>query len=132
LAGGLAGDRPWHATVGEAQLFGQRVTCNVLPDVLELLGAELDQIELSLAEVERAVVASQISASRAQSELAQLEAQLDKLQCKGVDAVNIDGSEAARAERRKLTQKAEVVQARLGGIFVGLKVASAAQGNIQR
>jgi len=127
----------WMRTVEQAQLFGQRMTCILAPEEAatggepvdvqgpgefdELL-ALLEQLEGSVAEVERALELSRVTVSRAHSELAQLEAQLDRLQCRGIDNAPAS-TDAARQQRKELTRRTEVLSARLSGLFVGLGAA---------
>lgn len=132
----------WMRTVEQAQLFGRRITCIIAPEEaatdgeladagdlreLDQFLTQLEQIEGDVAEVERALDASRITVSRAHSELAQLEARLDRLQCKGIDAAPAS-SDAARQQRRELTRRSELLSTRLHGLFVGLG-ASKRQGD---
>lgn len=133
LAGGGADNRAWGMTIEQANLFGKRVTCTIsakLGSPIVDLGAQMDELELAVTRVERALSSSQISVSHAYSDLAQLEARLDRLQCKGIDSTDnyslARDAEAAKQIRRDLTRRADLLHARLGGIFVGLDAAKRA------
>jgi len=127
----------WMRTVEQAQLFGKRITCIVAPEEAATCGEmpdagnlsefgqlleQMEHLEGKVSDVERALDASRITVSRAHSELAQLEAQLDRLQCKGIDAASAP-NDAARQQRRELTRRSELLSARLNGLFVGLGAA---------
>eukprot|EP00401_Gymnodinium_catenatum_P039964 CAMPEP_0117515620 /NCGR_PEP_ID=MMETSP0784-20121206/30674_1 /TAXON_ID=39447 /ORGANISM="" /LENGTH=428 /DNA_ID=CAMNT_0005311443 /DNA_START=1 /DNA_END=1288 /DNA_ORIENTATION=+ len=121
IAGGGAGSYSWIANVDEANVFGRRMTCTVLPDSL---CTQMDSLEDAVTDIERALGASKITVASAHGTLAQLEAKLDRLQCKGIDSADpVATSEEARLQRRQLTRRAELLQARLSGIFVGLNAA---------
>lgn len=140
LADGVAltSDDNWARTVGDAQLFGRRMTCTIAEESAQKKGAEASaelrrfedliaefrQIEAAVATVERDLKNSTCSASAAHSSLAQLEARLERLQCKGIDSV-VASSEAAKAQRRDLTWRVELLSAHLNGIFVGLNASKA-------
>lgn len=123
LAGGKAGDAPWGLSVEKAGLFGKRITC-VIEEPQEDFAAELELIEQAVSRVEqdmRSVLRSKPPAAF-QAELAQLESQLERLQNDGIDSAQ-GGGEEARRQRRDLTRKTEILQAKLGGMFSGLKAA---------
>jgi hypothetical protein len=114
----------WSKTVEDARVFGRRVTASVASSPLEPLAAEMQRLEVAVTKVEQALGSSAASASDAYDQLAQLEAQLDRLQCKGIDAIT-GGSDSTKRWRHELTRRGELLQARLSGLFVGLNVARA-------
>jgi len=134
LAGGRAGDAAWAKTVEEALIFGHRMTCTLSepkPGLWEELSAELEAIEAAVSQVEAALTATQVTAGQAHSQLAQLEAKLERLQCRGVDAADAaelgcGDREEGRARRKAITHRVELLSARLNGLFVGLGAAKAA------
>merc|ERR1712203_824170 len=93
-------------------------TPQVLPQVDEVFRA-LQELELRLGTfegqvtaIERAVSSRQISIGKARDDLAQVEAALDRLQCKGIDSVStLELAEAQRAtareRKRELTRRSE-------------------------
>jgi len=140
LAGGSAGEAAWSKTVEEVQLFGRRVTCILgepKPGLWEELSTELEAIEGGVAQVEVALTQSQLVAGQAYTKLAQLEARLQHLEGRGIDsadaaALGVGDREAGHLRRRELTRRAELVHARLEGLFVGLGAARVAQSAAER
>lgn len=115
--------RSWTKTVEQASLFGRRITTRIKRSLVEIWTAEMQEIEAAISNVEKGVAASKLTAGDAHSTLAQLEARLDGLQCKAIDSAGPAGNENERMQRRELTRRAELLNARLGGLFVGLGVA---------
>lgn len=123
--------RSWDGTVEQAQLFGRRITSTIaaadnsgLMQMLEDLEAQMGRLDAAVLDVERALGAKTTTAGQAHHELAQLEGQLDRFQCKGIDSI-AGKDESAKRRRRELTRRAELLQARLNGLFVGLGAARA-------
>lgn len=125
LAGLAAGEGGWARTVEEATLFGKRVTCQLfsgLASRVEIQG-QIAALEARIAEVERALRMGEVAPGAAHAELAQVEAALERVQCRGIDAAETGGLEEARQQRRELTRHVELLSTRLHGLFVGLDVA---------
>lgn len=70
-----------------------------------------DDIEASMEQLVASVRTGGVLLGRARDELAQLEASLDQLQCKGVDSVDTfglsSGRDLAKSFRKELTGRAE-------------------------
>mmetsp|Transcript_59019 Transcript_59019/g.191108 ORF Transcript_59019/g.191108 Transcript_59019/m.191108 type:complete len:364 (+) Transcript_59019:90-1181(+) len=148
IAGEGTPESCWARTVEHAQLFGRRITASIISpagagapppaapcaggeggqeadaevEAFEVLSAQLGTLGAAVAEVEKALGASGITVGHARSELAQLEAELERLQCRGIDVLPAS-SEAARQRRRELTRRVELLSTRMGGLFVGLGAA---------
>jgi len=79
-----------------------------------------------MALVEEAFASARISPGQARDYLAQLEAQLEQIQCKGIDAVPTVGiseelATATRVLRRDLTRQVEKLQSRLDATFDSIR-----------
>eukprot|EP00440_Ansanella_granifera_P045870 gb/GFBE01049687.1/.p1 GENE.gb/GFBE01049687.1/~~gb/GFBE01049687.1/.p1 ORF type:complete len:163 (+),score=36.78 gb/GFBE01049687.1/:1-489(+) len=90
------------------------------------LEAQLRAAEAELFTTERALRAAQVSPGQAKADLAQLEARLEKIQCKGIDSVSTadlpaEDEEAARSFRRRLTREVERLQNFLDATFDYIK-----------
>lgn len=120
IASSNATENNWGMTVEQAKLFGRRITCTLMAPKKDF-AAQMDAIEAAVAEVERALLNSNITVGRATAELARLESELERLQCKGIDSASGGDSDASKLQRRQLCHRSEVLQARLDGIFIGLK-----------
>jgi len=133
LAGGVAGDGAWAMTVEQAALFGKRVSCTMTDGHTSVKSDFLGQIaavEAAVLQVESALQSSCTSIGQARTELAQLEARLEHLQCKGIDSVPnsvlASDEQSAKQMRKEFTRRAELLHQRLGGLFVGLDAAQRA------
>lgn len=128
VAGGVAGDTGWALTMEQAGVFGHRITCTVADPKEDFL-AEFGCLEEALVALERGIASGSVVPGQARTDLAQLEAKLDRLQCKGIDSA-VGGGDEARRERRELTRRADLLHARISGIFSGLEACKAARGRI--
>jgi len=88
-------------------------------------GRSLDDIEASLEQLVSSLRTSGVSLRRARDELAQLEANLDRLQCKGVDSVDMSelgsGTDLAKSIRKELTGRTEKIHDRMDESFKAIK-----------
>lgn len=86
---------------------------------------QFDEIEASMHHIAGSVHLSDTSLGKARDELAQLEATLDKLQCKGVDSIDTfeldTGKDLAKSMRKELTNRAEKIHDRMDEIFKDIK-----------
>ncbi|CAK9019232.1 unnamed protein product [Durusdinium trenchii] len=88
--------------------------------------AQLEEATRQLQRTQLALVGAQVSPGQARADLAQLEARLDRLQCRGIDSVSTAGlssqdEDAARSLRKHLTREVEQLQSRLDDTFNQLK-----------
>jgi len=93
--------------------------------LLELQG-QIKELQSNVQKVEAELLAAEITPSQARDVLAQLEAQLDVIQCKGIDSVSTQGlgehrEHEARMLRKDLTRQAEALQDRFDNAFAVLK-----------
>lgn len=89
---------------------------------LEQLETQLRKLNGAASASEEALQNGQLSPAQVRDSLAQLEAELEKLQCKGIDSVSFDGlseedAEVARSWRRRLTRQVEQLQTRMDAAF---------------
>eukprot|EP00747_Dinoflagellata_sp_TGD_P198082 gnl/TRDRNA2_/TRDRNA2_70236_c0_seq1.p1 gnl/TRDRNA2_/TRDRNA2_70236_c0~~gnl/TRDRNA2_/TRDRNA2_70236_c0_seq1.p1 ORF type:complete len:209 (+),score=36.73 gnl/TRDRNA2_/TRDRNA2_70236_c0_seq1:24-650(+) len=93
---------------------------NTLRDLAQYL-EKFDDIEAGIEEMESSFIEGQILPSKANTDLAQLEAKLDKLQCNGVDSVETfqlgSGKDQAKALRKYLTKRAEQLHGKMDELF---------------
>jgi len=86
---------------------------------------EFNEIDRGTQEIQEALLRGETSAGQAKTDLALLEANLDKLQCKGVDSIETmdlhSGKERARALRKELTKRAEGMHERMDALFKEIK-----------
>jgi len=86
-----------------------------------------DDIEASIEQLTVSIQSTETPVGRARTELAQLEATLDKLQCKGVDSVETfelsSGKELAKSIRKELTDRADIIHDRIDEVFKAIKYA---------
>eukprot|EP00930_Biecheleria_cincta_P069392 TRINITY_DN57134_c0_g1_i1.p1 TRINITY_DN57134_c0_g1~~TRINITY_DN57134_c0_g1_i1.p1 ORF type:complete len:406 (-),score=82.89 TRINITY_DN57134_c0_g1_i1:44-1228(-) len=93
----------------------------------QLAGFEQQLMELdrSVGAVEAGLTSQQLLAGQARDHLAQIEAQLDKLQCNGVDSIDTfelqSGKAEARSLRKQLTRRSEMLHERIEVIFRFIK-----------
>ncbi|CAE7570889.1 unnamed protein product, partial [Symbiodinium sp. CCMP2456] len=90
--------------------------------------AQLQSARAELRSTEDALQTLQVSPGQAWNDLAQLEARLDQLQCKGIDFVSTEGlstedEESARTKRRQLTKAVANLQDQVEAVFDRLKSA---------
>eukprot|EP00747_Dinoflagellata_sp_TGD_P209872 gnl/TRDRNA2_/TRDRNA2_83246_c0_seq1.p1 gnl/TRDRNA2_/TRDRNA2_83246_c0~~gnl/TRDRNA2_/TRDRNA2_83246_c0_seq1.p1 ORF type:complete len:314 (-),score=59.34 gnl/TRDRNA2_/TRDRNA2_83246_c0_seq1:127-930(-) len=92
---------------------------------LEQYAQEFDGIEAGMGQIEQLFREKQVLPGKANSELAQLEAKLDRLQCNGVDSIEtfelVSGKEQARALRKELTKRAEQLHDKMDALFKEIK-----------
>lgn len=93
---------------------------------LRNLEAQLQQLEIGVGETQEALRYGRAPLGQARDQLAQLEASLDRLQCKGVDCVSIAELSAAeqdfaRVHRRALTRRIEALHEEIDAIFKCLR-----------
>jgi tetratricopeptide (TPR) repeat protein len=106
--------------------------------VLERLQVKCDEISNLVNAVERKFMSGELQAGRAMDDLAQLEAQLDKLQCKGVDGVDLGGSTtdaaqgAAKAKRKNLTATNELLHQKIDKMFGMMRAARSEDSSAQQ
>ena len=98
--------------------------------LLEGFKVKLRDIENEIVVTQRSLQVNVVAPGQARDRLAQLEAQVERLQCKGIDSVSTAGldaetGEAARAMRRNLTREVERLQACLD---VGFEEIKASEG----
>jgi len=83
------------------------------------------EIERNVQAIEGALGSQDIAPGQARDHLAQLEARLNKLQCDGVDSIDTfelkTGKDQARALRKVLTRRAELMHNHMEGIFQRIK-----------
>lgn len=96
---------------------------------LEQLQDQLSKVESEISTVKQELKAQSIPPRQARDALAQLEAQLDRLQCKGIDSVSTAGlpataEETARTFRKELTRKAQRLQSYLDDLFEAITAMS--------
>jgi len=95
-------------------------------DRLKSCEAQLQSARAELRATEDALQTLQVSPGQAWNDLAQLEARLDQLQCKGIDFVSTEGlntedEEGARTKRRQLTKAVASLQDQVEAVFDRLK-----------
>lgn len=91
-------------------------------DTLEELQQQVTVVENSVLEIDRALNTSTLAPGQARDHLAQLEARLSDLQCKGIDMVSVAGlsgsaADEARAKRKELTRQTERLQSCMEAMF---------------
>lgn len=88
-------------------------------------GRQLDALDEEIGNIEASLDASQLLPGQARDSLAQVEAQLDKLQCHGLDSVDTfdlqSGKLEAKSLRKSLTHRGEVMHQRIEAIFARIK-----------
>lgn len=88
---------------------------------------QFDDIEASMNGIVGSLHLKDTNLGKARDELAQLEATLDKLQCKGVDSIDTfeldSGKDVAKSMRKELTARAEKIHDRMDEIFKEIKQA---------
>lgn len=86
---------------------------------------QLTELDRSVSAVEAGLTSQQLMPGQARDHLAQIEAQLDKLQCNGVDSIDTfelqSGKAEARSLRKDLTRRGEVLHDRIEVIFRCIK-----------
>lgn len=86
---------------------------------------KFDSIEADIGRIEKAFSEGIVLPSKANTDLAQLEAKLDKLQCNGVDSIETfqlgSGKDQAKALRKKLTKRAEQLHSKMDDMFQQFK-----------
>lgn len=99
-------------------------------DTIEKLSGfkrRFDDIEASMEQLIASVRTSRLPLGTARTELAQLEAALDRLQCKGIDSVDTfelsSGKDLAKSMRKELTGQAEKIHDFMDEIFKAIKYA---------
>mmetsp|Transcript_26672 Transcript_26672/g.58633 ORF Transcript_26672/g.58633 Transcript_26672/m.58633 type:complete len:352 (+) Transcript_26672:55-1110(+) len=113
--------------------IGEAATTRSVPlQALGHLQGKLILLRDDVFEVERALLADEVRPAEARDVLAQMEAQLDELQCKGIDSVSTAGlapgaEEAAKSLRKELTHKAESLQRSLDAAFERIRTLSDAR-----
>jgi tetratricopeptide (TPR) repeat protein len=91
--------------------------------VLERFQTHFDEISKNVGVVDQKFANGELQPGRGMNELAQLEAQLEKLQCAGVDGVELpaagaaEAHAAAKARRKDLTAQSELLHQRIDGLF---------------
>lgn len=97
--------------------------------------SRFDDIDASMERLIASLQTSGAPLGKTRGELAQLEATLDRLQCKGVDSVDTfelsSGKELARSIRKELTGRAEKMHARMDEGFKAIKCAQNVQQQAQ-
>lgn len=98
---------------------------------LERVGSSVDEVESAVAAHISAFADGSLALGKARDELAQLEARIEKLQCKGVDSVEISDStedkQAAKAMRKELTRRLESLQLKVEAAFRDMAAKPAAE-----
>jgi len=99
-------------------------------DTIEKLSGfkrRFDEIEASMEQLIASVRTSRLPFGTARTELAQLEATLDRLQCKGVDSIDTfelsSGKDLAKSIRKELTGRAEKIHNRMDQSFKAITYA---------
>jgi len=93
---------------------------------LQELQEQINKLQDGLQKVEAELNMAEITPAQARDVLAQLEARLDQVQCKGIDSVSMEGlvverQEEARFLRKALTRQAESLQDRFDTAFAAIK-----------
>lgn len=109
---------------GSGERLAPSITRSTEGPMAELSASEarLETLAVSIGASLDAFQAGRSTPGQARDALAQLEAQVDCLQCEGIDSVSIADlpateQDAARALRRALTRRLEALQARLDASF---------------
>lgn len=94
--------------------------------LLEDLKVEQQALESKVGVILEALEEEAVTPGQARDRLAQIEAKLSKLQCKGIDCVSTEGlapemADEVRTLRKQLTGKAENLQSRLDDLFSQIK-----------
>jgi len=133
--GATAPDLPEVIPLGDGPLSNESTTATPLPteDQVSAAMSQLRQIEAQVEVASRelhltqqALKLAQVTPGQAKTDLAQLEARLERLQCNGIDSVSTAGlssqdEDAARSLRRQLTKQVEQLQSSLDDTFDRLK-----------
>lgn len=86
---------------------------------------QLTELDRAVGAVEAGLSSHQLMPGQARDHLAQVEAQLDKLQCNGVDSIDTfelqSGKQEARSLRKELTRRGETLHDRIEAIFGCIK-----------
>lgn len=92
---------------------------------LETFERQFDDIERQMRDIVASWRAGHVAPGKARTDLAQLEAKLDKIQCNGVDSIETyeltSGKDTAKALRKELTKRAELIHERMDQVFQELK-----------
>jgi len=98
-------------------------------DLLEDLQNQMQVLESRIPVILEALEDGAVTPGQARDRFAQIEAQLSKLQCNGIDSISTAGlapdrADEARATRKRLTLKAERLQSHLEEIFARIRMMS--------
>jgi len=108
--------------------MGPPTKINATLQELERFQQSFDEVKENARALEEAVHVGKVSPSKARDDLAQLEAKLEKLQCTGVDSLEISDlsadKEVVKIKRKKLTEQSELLHETIDQLFETLKYVS--------